>query len=100
MTSTITIGHLIAYLYRFTDYFDYEKYLYYDYPLNHLADIFYVLNSAVNFIIYFLMGTSFRSQFLKLGKSICGRHFGFHFLSQSQPSLSDNQDSTKQLGQV
>jgi hypothetical protein len=29
---------------------------YYDYAINHLADIFYVFNSSVNFIIYCLLG--------------------------------------------
>lgn len=47
-------------------YFDYSRYKYYDYTLNHLADIFYVLNSSVNFLIYYLMGQAFRNEFLKL----------------------------------
>ena len=39
-----------------------------DYPalINHLSSLFYVLNSAVNFIIYMLMVKKFRMKFCKM----------------------------------
>lgn len=37
-----------------------NTYNYYDYIINVLADIFYVLNSSVNFVIYCVMGRRFR----------------------------------------
>ncbi|CAL8121266.1 unnamed protein product [Orchesella dallaii] len=50
-----------------------SQFKYYDYTINHLADIFYVLNSSVNFCIYCLLGKSFRTVFLKVMSSIgCG----------------------------
>ncbi|KAJ6640988.1 G-protein coupled receptor daf-37 [Pseudolycoriella hygida] len=42
------------------------KYNYYDYIINTLADIFYVLNSSVNFIIYCVLGKSFRTVFFRV----------------------------------
>ncbi|CAL8085397.1 unnamed protein product [Orchesella dallaii] len=44
----------------------------YDYPINHLADIFYVLNSSVNFLIYCLLGSTFRAVFLKIFRARFG----------------------------
>jgi len=49
-------------------YFDYDKYEYYDYLINQLADIGYVLNSSVNFLIYYLLGKTFRHQTILLIK--------------------------------
>ncbi|ODM91968.1 FMRFamide receptor, partial [Orchesella cincta] len=46
---------------------------YYDYTINHLADILYVLNSSVNFFIYCLLGKSFRAVIVKVLNSVgCG----------------------------
>ncbi|CAL8085441.1 unnamed protein product [Orchesella dallaii] len=46
-----------------------SKWTHYDYAINHLADIFYVLNSSINFLIYCLFGSKFRSVFLKMFRS-------------------------------
>ncbi|ODM93732.1 FMRFamide receptor [Orchesella cincta] len=50
-----------------------SKWSHYDYPINHLADIFYVLNSSVNFLIYCMFGSKFRSVFLKMFKVPCAK---------------------------
>lgn len=38
----------------------------YDSLINHFSDVFYVFNSAANFVIYYLWGKEFRKAFLKL----------------------------------
>lgn len=45
-----------------------EAHDYYDYTINNLADIFYVLNSSSNFVIYCVMGKRFRDVCCKVFK--------------------------------
>ncbi|CAL8085443.1 unnamed protein product [Orchesella dallaii] len=50
-----------------------SKWTHYDYTINHLADIFHVLNSSLNFLIYCLFGSKFRSVFLEMFKLPWGK---------------------------
>lgn len=43
---------------------------YYEYDINILADVFYVLISSVNFVVYCLLGNKFRSTFLGVWGSV------------------------------
>jgi hypothetical protein len=71
----------------YVNYFEIPPNDYYDYAINHLADIFYVVNSSVNFIIYCLLGRKFRGEFLKiLRKAGC--------LSQDEESKTRSSGST------
>ena len=51
---------------NYANYFHFKEYKYYDYTISYLADIFYVLNSSLNFVIYYLMVKEFRSSFFKM----------------------------------
>lgn len=44
----------------YANVFDYNNWDYYDYSINQLADVFYVLNSSINFVVYCAMGSTFR----------------------------------------
>lgn len=37
----------------------------YDWIINHFSDVFYVFNSAINFVIYYFWGKEFRKAFLR-----------------------------------
>jgi hypothetical protein len=71
----------------FANYFD-PKLNYYEYTINHLSSVFYVLNSSVNFIICFLMVKKFRMSFLRL----MGQYF--HSLKKSMGSSGSDSETT------
>jgi len=68
-----------------------SKWEYYEYPINHLADIFYVLNSSVNFLIYSLFGSTFRTVFMKIFRT----RFGHFRKTTREESNTENSVTSK-----
>lgn len=56
----------------------------YDHMINHFSDVFYVFNSAANFIIYYCWGTEFRKVFFQVFS------FGGRDVIQSEVATSEN----------